>query len=85
MVTKNASIPLDELLFLKKMSFSKKQRIIFLFKRTKMLEPGVGPHAKQRGKIMKVQAVKELTLSVLWVGTLSILVFLTQWNAGGFV
>ena len=50
-----------------------------------MLEPGVGPHAKQKGKIMKVQAVKELTLSVLWVGTLSILVFLHSGMQEGFV
>ena len=33
---------------------------------------------------MKVQAPKELTLSVLWVDTLSVLVFLLwKWNSGG--
>lgn len=60
------------------MSFSKKQRIIFLTKRTKKnVRTRSETHAKQKGKIMKVQAVKELTLSVLWVGTLSILVSYT--------
>ena len=39
-------------------------------------EPRMGPHTTQKGKIMKVQVLKELTLSILWVGTLSILVFL---------
>ena len=50
---------------------------ISLQKNKRMLEePRMGPHTTQKGKIMKVQVLKELTLSILWVGTLSILVFL---------
>lgn len=45
----------------------------------------VRPHTKKKGKIMKVQALKGLVLSVLWADTLhEHLSFLAQWNPGVF-
>lgn len=48
-------------------------------------EPRVGPHTKQKGERMKVQALKELVLSILWADALSTWVFLHSGIQRAFV